>query len=51
MKGGKGLPEKFEPWNSAMPAWEDILNQEEAWKTILYIYETVKERRQHLKEK
>tara|TARA_B100001123_G_scaffold419860_1_gene525547 strand:- start:888 stop:2840 length:1953 start_codon:yes stop_codon:yes gene_type:complete len=51
MKGGKGLPEKFEPWNSAMPGWEDILNQEEAWKTILYIYETVKERRQHLTEK
>ena len=46
MKGGKGLPEKFQPWNSAMPAWEAVLSQEEVWKTILYINETVKERRQ-----
>ena len=46
MKGGKGLPEKFQPWNSAMPAWEGVLSQEEVWKTILYINETVKERRQ-----
>ena len=49
MKGGKGLPEKFQPWNSAMPAWEAVLSQEEVWKTILYINETVKERRQKLK--
>ena len=51
MKGGKGLPERFEPWNSAMPAWEDVLSQEEVWKTILYINETVKERRQPISEK
>ena len=51
MKGGKGLPEKFEPWNSAMPAWEEILSQEEVWKTILYINKTVKERRQPIPEK
>ncbi|MDC1152996.1 c-type cytochrome [Nitrospinaceae bacterium] len=51
MKGGKGLPEKFEPWNSAMPAWEEILSQEEVWKTILYINKTVKERRQSIPEK
>mgnify|MGYP002631370146 CR=1 FL=1 len=46
MKGGKGLPEKFEPWNSAMPAWENVLTKEEIWKTLIYINETVKERRQ-----
>jgi mono/diheme cytochrome c family protein len=46
MKGGKGLPEKFAPWNSAMPAWEGVLTEEEVWKTIHYINETVKERRQ-----
>ncbi len=51
MKGGKGLPERFEPWNSAMPAWEEVLSQEEVWKTILYINETVKERRQPISEK
>ena len=50
MKGGKGLPEKFEPWNSAMPSWEGVLSQEEAWKTILYINETVKSRRQQSQE-
>ena len=46
MKGGKGLLEKFKPWNSAMPAWEGVLSQEEVWKTILYNNETVKERTQ-----
>ena len=51
MKGGKGLPERFEPWNSAMPAWEGTLSQEEVWKTILYINKTVKERRQPIPEK
>ena len=51
MKGGKGLPERFEPWNSAMPAWEGTLSQKEVWKTILYINKTVKERRQPIPEK
>ena len=46
MKGGKGLPEKFAPWNSAMPAWEGVLTEEEIWKTIHYINETVKNRKQ-----
>ena len=46
MKGGKGLPEKFAPWNSAMPAWEGVLTKEEIWKTIHYVNKTVKERRQ-----
>ena len=39
MKGGKGLPEKFEPWNSAMPAWEDFLTEDEIWAVILFMYE------------
>ena len=51
MKGGKGLPERFKPWNSAMPAWEEVLSEEEVWKTILYINKTVKERRQPIPEK
>ena len=34
MKGGQGLPEKYEPWNSAMPAWEDTLSKKDAWKII-----------------
>ena len=37
MKGGQGLPGKFGPWDSAMPAWENQLTEEEVWKVILYI--------------
>lgn len=51
MKGGKGLPEKFKPWNSAMPAWEGVLSEEKVWKTILYIKETVKDRWKPVSEK
>ena len=43
MKGGRGLPNKFEPWNSAMPAWENQLTEEEVWQVIHYIYEKVTE--------
>lgn len=44
MKGGEGLPEKYEPWNSAMPAWEDTLSEKDAWKIITYIYEVAGQR-------
>ena len=44
MKGGQGLPEKYEPWNSAMPAWEDTLSTKDVWKIITYIYETAGQR-------
>jgi mono/diheme cytochrome c family protein len=37
-KGGPGLPPESHPWNSAMPAWEDFLTEEEIWKVVLYIY-------------
>jgi mono/diheme cytochrome c family protein len=37
-KGGSGLPPESHPWNSAMPAWEDFLTEEEIWKVVLYIY-------------
>ena len=37
MKGGRGLPKKFEPWNSAMPAWENQLTEEEVWQVIYFI--------------
>ncbi len=40
MKGGKGLPQKYEPWNSAMPAWEESLSEKDVWKIITYIYKT-----------
>ncbi|QPJ63493.1 MAG: c-type cytochrome [Candidatus Nitronauta litoralis] len=41
MKGGPGLPKKYEPWNSAMPAWEGVLSEEEVWKLILFLFDEV----------
>src|SRR5262245_37399006 len=38
--GGPGLPKESTPWNSAMPAWEDRLTEEEIWQVIFYLYET-----------
>lgn len=38
-KGGPGLPNEGTPWNSAMPAWDDVLTEEEIWATILYLYD------------
>ena len=43
MKGGLGLPKKYEPWNSAMPSWEGVLTEEQVWKVIHFIYEKSKE--------
>ena len=39
-KGGQGLPAEGTPWNSAMPAWENVLTEEDIWKVIMYIYES-----------
>ncbi len=38
-KGGPGLPNEGAPWNSAMPAWEEILTEDEIWSVIIYLYE------------
>lgn len=38
-KGGVGLPREGTPWNSAMPAWEDMLTENEIWAVILFLYE------------
>ena len=43
MKGGPGLQKKHKPWNSAMPAWEDVLTENQVWKVIHFIYEKSKE--------
>ena len=43
MKGGLGLPKKYKPWNSAMPSWEGVLTEEQAWKVIHFIYKKSKE--------
>jgi hypothetical protein len=38
-KGGPGLPEEGGPWDSAMPAWEKFLTEEEMWDAVLFLYD------------
>ena len=38
-KGAPGLPEEGGPWESAMPAWETFLSEEEMWDVILFLYD------------
>lgn len=38
-KGGPGMPAEGGPWDSAMPAWEKFLSEEEMWDVILFVYE------------
>ena len=38
-KGGPGLPEEGGPWDTAMPAWEKFLKEEEMWEAILFVYD------------
>ena len=38
-KGAPGLPEEGGPWQSAMPAWERFLTEEEMWNVILFLYD------------
>lgn len=38
-KGGPGLPEEAAPWDSAMPAWEQYLSEEEMWDVVLFLYD------------
>jgi mono/diheme cytochrome c family protein len=43
-KGGPGLPEEGGPWDTAMPAWEKFLKEEEMWEVILFLYDFTAER-------
>jgi mono/diheme cytochrome c family protein len=38
-KGGPGMPEEGGPWDSAMPAWEKFLTEDEIWEVILFLYD------------
>ncbi len=38
-KGGPGLPAEGGPWDSAMPAWEKFLTEDEMWETVLFLYD------------
>ncbi len=38
-KGGPGLPREGTPWASAMPVWEEMLEEDEVWKIISFLYD------------
>jgi hypothetical protein len=38
-KGGPGLPEEGGPWDTAMPAWEQFLKEDEIWDAIVFLYD------------
>ena len=38
-KGGPGLPEESGPWDTAMPAWEKFLTEDEMWDVALFLYD------------
>lgn len=38
-KGGPGLPEEGGPWDTAMPAWENLLTEEEIWDAVRFLFE------------
>ncbi len=43
-KGGPGLPAEGGPWDSAMPAWEKFLTEEEMWEVVLFLYDYTEQR-------
>ncbi len=38
-QGGPGLPREGTPWNSAMPVWHEMLQEDEVWKIITFLYD------------
>ena len=49
-KGGPGMPEEGAPWDTAMPAWEKFLKEEEMWDVILFLYDFTGERPRAVEE-
>lgn len=39
--GGPGLPKEGTPWNSAMPVWHEILEEEAVWNVITFLYDYI----------
>lgn len=37
--GGPGLPREGTPWASAMPVWHEMLDEDEVWKIITFLYD------------
>jgi len=38
-KGGPGLPAEGGPWDSAMPRWEQFLDEDEMWDVLIFLYD------------
>lgn len=41
--GGPGLPVGFSPWNSMMPVGQELLQEDEIWKVIVFLVDRVGE--------
>jgi DMSO reductase family type II enzyme heme b subunit len=41
--GGAGLPKEGAPWNSAMPVWHEMLQEDEVWNVIMFLYDHVEQ--------
>lgn len=39
--GGPGLPKEGTPWNSAMPVWHEMLDEDQVWQVITFLYDYV----------
>ncbi|MBT3308836.1 MAG: hypothetical protein HOL04_08055 [Gammaproteobacteria bacterium] len=37
--GGPGLPKEGTPWNSAMPVWHEMLDEDEIWNVLMFIFD------------
>ncbi|MCP3672094.1 MAG: c-type cytochrome [Gammaproteobacteria bacterium] len=37
--GGPGLPKEGTPWNSAMPVWHEMLQENDIWNVITFIFD------------
>ncbi|MFK5986306.1 MAG: c-type cytochrome [Pseudomonadota bacterium] len=41
--GGPGLPKEGTPWNSAMPVWHEMLEENDVWNVITFLYDYIGE--------
>jgi DMSO reductase family type II enzyme heme b subunit len=41
--GGPGLPKEGTPWKSAMPVWHEMLEEQDVWNVITFLYDYIGE--------
>jgi DMSO reductase family type II enzyme heme b subunit len=39
--GGPGLPKEGTPWKSAMPVWHEMIDENQIWEVITFIYDYI----------